>query len=280
MVTHRAFARPKPAIWNVAYHLWSQHDLIRQLIIRDLGQRYRGSYLGFIWPFIIPLFMLSIYTFVFSVVFKARWGEGGGSAAPSEFALMLFSGLIPFTVFSEVVSRSPTLILNAPNYVKKVVYPLQILPVVAVGSALVNSLISVGILLAAALAVLGFVSPTVALLPLAYLPLIFLCLGLGWFLASLGVYVRDIAQAVGLAVQMLLFLSPIFYPVTAVPEQLRILLYLNPLTTILSAFRHSLLGREALAWGSWTVWTVITAVIAVLGYMWFMRSKKGFADVL
>lgn len=248
--------------------------------MRDLGQRYRGSYFGFFWSLIVPLFMLLIYTVVFSVIFKARWGEAGGNTPPSEFGLVLFSGLIPFTMFSEVVNRSPTLILTAPSYVKKVVYPLQILPVVAVGSALVNSLISVVILLAGTLVVLGSVPPTVALLPLAYIPLILLCLGLGWFLASLGVYVRDIAQGVGLVVQMLFFMSPVFYPVTAIPMQLRMLLYLNPLTAILGAFRHALLQREGLSVGVWSGWTAITAVMAILGYAWFMRAKKGFVDVM
>jgi len=264
---------------HVTRHLWSHRGLIRQMVRREVSQRYRGSYLGVLWTLLTPLLMLLIYTFVFSIIFKARW-RADAETPPGEFALTLFAGLAAFNVFSEVVSRAPTLILGVPNYVKRVVFPLEILPVVALGSALVNSLITVGLVLVGNLIVLGQLSSTVLWLPLAYLPLIFLCLGLGWFLASLGVYVRDIGQGIGIAVQMLFFLSPVFYPVTAVPEPLRIVLYFNPLTTILSEFRQTLLWGEPLGWRTWAAWSLLTAVLALLGYGWFMKTKKGFADVM
>ena len=261
-------------------HLWSHRELVVRLTAQEVVQRYRGSYLGIVWSFITPILMLSVYAFVFSIVLQARWGAAAGSARPGEFALTLFAGLIPFGVFSEVVNRAPAIVLNMPNYVKKVVFPLEILPVVAVGSAVVHSLISGAILLLASLVFLGTVSPTVVLLPLAYLPLVLLTLGLGWFLASLGVYVRDIGQAIGVVTQVLFFLSPIFYPVSAVPERLRFILYANPMTAILNEFRRTMLWGATPAWGVWAGLMVGTGAVALLGYAWFMQTKKGFADVM
>jgi lipopolysaccharide transport system permease protein len=265
---------------RMARSLWQHRELIARLIGQEVVQRYRGSYLGIVWSLITPILMLAVYAFVFSVVFQARWGALGESPHTGQFALTLFAGLIPFGVFSEVVNRAPSLILAVPNYVKKVVFPLEILPVVALGSAVVHSLISAAILLAGSLLLLGAVSPTVLLLPLAYLPLIFLTLGVSWFLASLGVYVRDIGHAIGVVVQVLFFLSPIFYPVSAVPERFRPVLYANPLTEIIAGFRRTALWGEPLAWGSWSVLVLGTAAAALVGYAWFMQTRKGFADVM
>jgi lipopolysaccharide transport system permease protein len=262
----------------VLRHLWAYRELTAQLTVREVLQRYRGSYLGILWSFITPAVLLGVYTFVFSVVLKSRWGQGEETLG--EFALTLFAGLIAFNMFSEVVTRSPGIILASPNYVKKIVFPLEVLPVVMVGAALINSLIGLGILLVATYFLLGFVSPTLILLPLAYLPLILLCLSAAWFLASLGVYVRDVGQGVGLMVQILLFISPVFYQITAVPALIRPIMYINPLTTILSGFRRIILWRDMLPWWAWTGWIVLTALMAWLAYVWFMKTKKGFSDVL
>jgi lipopolysaccharide transport system permease protein len=261
-------------------NLWRHRDLIIRLTGQEVFQRYRGSYLGVVWSFITPILMLTVYAFVFSVVFQARWGEAAGAQRPGEFALTLFAALIPFGVFSEVINRAPSIVLNTPNYVKKVVFPLEILPMVAAGSAVVNSLISSMILLVASLVLLHRVSPTMLLLPLAYLPLVLLTLGLGWFLASLGVYVRDISQAIGVVTQVLFFLSPIFYPVSAVPAHLQFVLHINPLTAILDGFRRTMLWGTTPVWESWAALTLGTAIVAQLGYAWFMQTKKGFADVM
>src|SRR5262245_5457660 len=262
-------------------NLWQHRDLIVRLTAQEVTQRYRGSYLGIVWSFVTPILMLCVYAFVFSIVFQVRWGEGAaGDMRTGQFALTLFAGLIPFGVFSEVVNRAPTIVLSMPNYVKKVVFPLEVLPVVAVASAVVHSLISTLILLVASVAFLGSISPTVILLPLAYVPLILLTLGVGWFLASTGVYVRDIGQVIGVLTQILFFLSPIFYPVSAVPEHLRPILYANPLTMILNDFRRTLLWAAAPEWGAWTALTSAMAAVALFGYAWFMQTKKGFADVM
>ena len=261
--------------------LWSHRHLMRQITTRELTQRYQGSYLGMFWSFMVPLLMMAVYTFVFSVVFKARWrSDATTEASMGEFALTLFAGLTAFNVFSEVVNRAPSLILGVPNYVKKVVFPLEILPVVSVASAVINSFISAGLVVTGSLLLLHKFSGTLFLLPLAYLPLIFLALGLGWFLSSLGVYIRDVAQVIGIIVQMLFFMSPVFYPVSAVPEAIRPILMMNPLTPILESFRQVLLWGDPLNWLSWLAWTAGTFIFALFGYAWFAGTKKGFADVI
>jgi lipopolysaccharide transport system permease protein len=260
--------------------LWNHRDLTRELIKRELSQRYRGSYLGLAWAIINPLVMLTVYTFVFSVFLKVRWETGTEQTPTQEFALIIFSGLIPFTVFSEVINKSASLIASVPNYVKKVVFPLQIYPIVLLGSALLTSLISVVLVLVGNLVLLGTISKTLYLLPLAYLPLVLLSLGLGWFFASLGVYVRDLAQVMPVATQILLFISTIFFPASAVPKALKFLVNLNPLTTIVECFRQVLIWGSPLPWVAWGIWTGLTALLAVGGYAWFMSTKKGFADLL
>jgi lipopolysaccharide transport system permease protein len=225
--------------------------------------------------------MLLIYTFVFSTIFQARWGDyiHPGQGMP-QFALTLYAGLIPFVVFSESVNRASTVILSLPSYVKKIVFPLEILPMVVVGGILVHSLISIGILIVLAYVFTGTGSYTFFLLPLVYIPLIFLCLGLSWFLAALGVYARDIRNGVEILVQMLMFLSPVFYPVNMVPKQLRTVLGINPLTSILDNFRRVLLWNEYPDWTLWGIWTAVTLLLALLGYLWFMRTKDGFTNIV
>lgn len=260
-------------------NLWRHRDLIAQMVQREVSQRYRGSYLGAAWSLLIPLLMLLVYTFVFSVVFKARW-RAGTETSIGEFALTVFAGLAAFNLFSEVASRAPTLILVVPNYVKKVVFPLEILPVVALGPALVNSLIIASLVVVGNLIVRQQISPTLLWLPVVYLPLLLLCLGIGWLLASLGVYIRDIGQSIGVIVQILFFLSCIFYPLSAVPEPYRSALRFNPLTAILTDFRQVLLWGESPDWTNWAIWSALLFGLAVFGYGWFMKTKQGFADVM
>jgi lipopolysaccharide transport system permease protein len=265
---------------RAARGLWARRELIVRLTLQEIGQRYQGSVLGVAWSLLTPAIMLTVYTLVFSVVFQARWGPAGTALAPGEFALTLFAGLLPFGLLAEVANRAPSLVLGAPNYVKRVVFPLEILPVVATGSAVVQSLIGFAVLLAAQLLLAGRLSPAVLLLPLAYLPLVLLVLGLGWTLASLGVYLRDIGHAVSVATHVLLFLSPVFYPVEAVPGALRSLLHANPLTTVLDGFRRVALWGMLPDWGPWASLTLVSAAIALAGHAWFMQTKKGFADVM
>ena len=261
------------------YNLYLNRDLLRQFTRREIEGRYRGSYLGIVWSMILPLMMLAIYTFVFSVIFKSRW-QGSTDSGQGTFAVTLFAGLIAFNIFSECVNRAPSAIIANPNYVKKVVFPLEILSVSTLGTALFHSLISMVILIIAAFLILGTFSVAIVLLPLALLPLIELCLGLGWFLASLGVYVRDTAYAIGIVTQVLFFVSAIFYPVTAVPEALQPIMYLNPLTIIVESFRRVLIWNQPLDWGPWLMVTLVSGAMLLLGYTWFMKTKTGFADVI
>jgi lipopolysaccharide transport system permease protein len=271
----RQYANPTSMIRN----LWTHRELIRQFTWREVLQRYKGSYLGVLWSFATPLALLLVYTFVFSVIFKARWQEASVDSH-SSFALILFAGLIVFTVFSEVILVAPTLVTRSPNYVKKVVFPLEILPVSILGAALINSSFSIIILLIVTLIIQGYIPWTVVFLPLMYLPLIFLCLGLSWFLASLGVFIRDIRHLLDVVVRMLFFLTPIFYPISATPPSLRFVLYLNPLTFIINHFRRVILFGQYPDWLEFWLITGFTFVICMLGYIWFMKSKKTFADVI
>lgn len=257
---------------------WRNRSLIKTMVVREVAGRYRGSVLGIFWSFFNPVFMLVVYTFVFSVVFKARWG--GGSGSKTEFALLLFAGLIVFNLFAECVNRAPNLIISNVNYVKKVIFPLEILPWVIVGSAMFHALISIGVWFLAYLIFFGAPHVTVLLLPLVILPLPLFIIGLSLWLASLGVYLRDVSQFVGIITTVLMFLSPIFYPASALPEKYRQLLSINPLYPVIEQ------TREVLFWGRVPNLT-ITAVyllgallVACLGFAWFQKTRKGFADVL
>lgn len=261
-------------------NLWANRELIGQFTKRQVLQRYQGSYLGLLWSFVIPLVMLVVYTFVFSVVFKIRWEGGTDAGNHAEFALALFAGLIAFNLFSESIALAPGLIVNNPNYVKKVIFPLEILPLSIVGATLINSLFSLVVLLLGEMVILGQVSWVLVYLPLVYLPLIFLSIGLAWFLASLGVFIRDMNQLMGVIVQILFFLTPIFYPISAIPPKLRPLIYLNPLTMIVNSFRQVIVLEKPPDGSELFLMIAGTFGVCLLGYVWFMKSKKTFADVI
>ena len=260
--------------------LWRNRQLIVQMTKREVVGRYKGSAMGLAWSFFNPVFMLIVYTFVFSEIFKSRWGEVGGDESKTQFAVALFVGMIVLSLFSEVLNRAPGLILSNVNYVKKVVFPIEILPVIAMGAALFHSLISLGVLLAAFALFNGYLHWTAVFTPLVLFPLVILTTGLAWMLASLGVFLRDVGQTIVIITTVLMFLSPVFYPVTAVPERFRPFIMANPLTFIIEQ------AREVLIWGHLPNWmglggyTLAAAAIAWAGYAWFQKTRKGFADVL
>lgn len=241
--------------------------------------RYRGSILGLAWSFLTPLLMLGVYTFVFAVVFEARWGITE-SPRKSEYAMFMFVGLIVHGIFAECVNRSPTLIVSNTNYVKKMIFPLQILPVVTVCVALIHAVISVAVLLLAKMALGMMPSWHLLLLPLVVLPLVLFTLGLSWFLAAVGVFIRDIGQMTTLITAVLLFLSPVFYPVSAISGPQRILLYVNPLTYVIEQARDVVLLGRVPDWRITCIGIVIGALTAMVGYWWFQKTRKGFADVV
>lgn len=257
---------------------WRNRELIKASASRDVLGRYRGSVMGILWSFFNPLLMLSVYTFVFSEVFKARWN--GGSDSKVEFALVLFAGLIMFNLFAECINRAPQIILSNVNYVKKVVFPLEILPWVALSSAMFHGLISLGVWMTAYVIFFGLPHLTVLYLPLIVLPFFMLIMGLSWALASLGVFLRDVSQFIGVITTVLMFLSPIFYPVTALPEAYRAVLYLNPLMPVIEQTREVLFWGRAPDFLLLGICWVISFVIAWLGFAWFQKTRKGFADVL
>ena len=258
--------------------LWRNRELIRSLTQREVIGRYRGSILGMFWSFFNPVLMLAVYTFVFSVVFKARWNTGSDSR--NEFALVLFAGLMVFNLFSECVNRAPTLILSNVNYVKKVVFPLEILPWVSLGSALFHTLISLGVWLLFYAIFFGVPPVTAWHLPVVVIPLIAFTLGISWFLASLGVYLRDVSHVIGLLTTILMFLSPIFYPVSALPVQYRGLFQLNPLTSTIEMVRDVLIWGKLPDWTLYGVSLALALLVVCLGFAWFQKTRKGFADVL
>ncbi|MBV6304444.1 ABC transporter permease [Candidimonas humi] len=252
--------------------------LILALTKREVIGRYRGSALGILWSLFNPIFMLAVYTFVFSIVFRAKWG--GGNQTQTEFALVLFAGLIVFNLFAECFNRAPTLIISNANYVKKVVFPLEVLPWVALGSSLFHALVSVVVWLLFYIFVVGIPHWTVLLTPLVLVPMILFTVGVSWLLASLGVYLRDVGQIVGILTTVLMFVSPIFFPISALPAKLQPLLSLNPLASPIAQI------RDVLYWGvipnpmHYVAYLVGAAVIACLGFAWFQKTRKGFADVL
>ncbi|NHN34271.1 ABC transporter permease [Paenibacillus agricola] len=259
-------------------NLWSHKELIKSFSKREVISKYKGSILGIMWSFITPLLMLAVYTFVFSEVFNAKWGTGSDSKI--EFAIIIFCGLITFSIFGDVISRSPYLILGNANYVKKVVFPLEILPVVALGSALINSLISMGILIVCVGIFMNAIHWTLIFIPLVLCPLMLLSLGLGWLLSSLGVYLRDIAQVITIAVQALMLLSPIFYPVTSIPKDLLFIYYFNPVGYVVEDMRRVMIWGQMPDWNVWGIEMIIGLVVFYLGYIWFHKTKSGFADVI
>ncbi|MCP4667084.1 MAG: ABC transporter permease [Deltaproteobacteria bacterium] len=277
-------SRPEP-VWRhanpfrMAASLWRHRELIFHLSAREVQARYRGSYLGVLWSLITPLMMLLIYTFVFSVIFKARWGNAA-SEAHSSYALIMFTGMVAYSLFSESVSAASNVVRGNLTYVKRVVFPLEILPVSILGSALVNSLIGLGIVMTGLIIFHGGIAWSVIYLPLAYLPLLCLTLGFSWFVAALGVFVRDVGNFVTVALQMLFFATPILYPPSTVPEQVRPLLWLNPFSTIVEGFRRTMIWGQQPDWPAFGVVTIFSAFVMMTGYLWFMKSKGAFADVV
>jgi lipopolysaccharide transport system permease protein len=259
--------------------LWRNRQLVLQLTWREVLGRYRGSLMGLAWSFFNPLLMLAVYTFVFSVVFQARWGTGEPESR-THFALVLFVGVIVHGLLTEGISRAPGLILGNVNYVKRVIFPLEILPWVVVGSALFHALISLTVLLLAQLLFNGGIPASALCLPAVLFPIIPMTMGLTWLLAATGVFIRDIAQVTGLLTTVLMFMAPVFYPISALPEAYRKWLYLNPLTYIIEQARVVLFAGAAPDWLGLAEYLVVAMLVAGLGFWWFQVSRKGFADVV
>lgn len=258
--------------------LWWNRELVLQLTKREILSRYQGSILGLAWSFFYPVLMLVVYTFVFSVAFNARWGSENETKI--DFAIILFVGLIIHGLFAECLNRASGLILSNVAYVKKIVFPLEILPWVAIGAALFHAVVSLIVLLAAQL-ILNHTMPwTVVFLPIVLVPLILGTIGLTWLFSAIGVYLRDVGQTISIAMTILLFLSPVFYPVAALPEHYRVLLQLNPLTFIIEQARQVLIWGQLPDWTGLATYSVVSLIVTWVGFWWFQRARTGFADVV
>ena len=259
--------------------LWKNRELWWRLTEREVLGRYRGSAMGLGWSFITPLAMLAVYTFVFSQVFKARWG-GLEQAGPFGCAVNLFAGLIVFNLFSECVSRAPSLIVANPNYVKKVIFPLEVLGSVAVGSAGFHALTSLVILLVFELIAFQRLPLTLLWLPVVWLPLLLGSLACTWILSASGVFLRDIGQLIGVGLNMLMFLSPIFFPVSALPARWQPLLGLNPLAQVIEQTRRVAVQGLNPDLSYLVIGVTLTLLACEISFRGFQRSKGAFADVL
>lgn len=275
-------ASPKASVIQFFKSAIKNRHLVKQMTVRDVVGRYRGSFIGIGWSFLHPLLMLAVFTFVFSFVFQMRWGVpvGGQEEGKGVFAVVLFVGLITHSFLSEILTRAPSLIVSNTNYVKKVIFPLEILPWMSILSALVHVAISILVWLLAYLVLIGVPGWQVLFLPLVFIPLITLALGVAYFLASLGVFMRDIGQTMGVASSVLLFLSPVFFPLERLPGQLQAYFLLNPLTFIIQQARDVLIWKTLPDFSGLMIYMMVASVIFCLGFTWFQKTRKGFADVL
>jgi len=252
--------------------------VIGQLAKRAILGRYRGTVLGLLWSLITPLLLLAVYTFVFGTILQVRWvSQSGGNA---EFAAILFSGMLVHGILAECLTQASTLIVSNPQYVKKVVFPLEALPWVTVISAFFQGVISTGILLAYLFFVQGSIPWTAVLFPIPLFVLAFVCIAVGWLISATAVYLKDIAQMMGLLSTVLFFMAPILYPKTALPAEFQILLYLNPLTYIIEQFRAVVLWGQLPNWNGLGLYGVASVVVAWASLAWFQKTRRGFADVL
>jgi len=259
--------------------LWRNRNLIAALSKREIDGRYHDSFMGLTWSFFNPLLMLFVYTFIFSIVFKMRWNISS-EEGKADFAILLFVGMIVHGLFAECINRAPGLILSNVNYVKKVIFPLEILPWVTFSSALFHAGVSLGVLLLAQLVLSQHIPWTAIFFPFVLVPLALISMGFAWFLAAFGVYMRDIGQITGIFTTIMLFISPVFYPITAWPVQYQNWMQLNPLAYIIEEGRNTLIYGKLPNFENWGAICIAGLLVAWMGFAWFQKTRKGFADVL
>ncbi len=255
-------------------------NLVYQFTSRDIVGRYKSSQLGMTWTVINPLIMLSVYTLVFSQIFKARWGVSTESQSPLLYALNLFAGLIVFNIFAECATRGPTLITSNPNYVKKIIFPLEILGIMVTSSAVFHGIISGIILVCATIIVNGSIPIEVLILPIIWAPLILGCLGMTWVLAAVGVFIRDINQLINSIVSMFMFLSPIFYPSSALPEKLQWVATINPLALSIEQTRGVLINGTIPGTLEIASQVLVSIAWCEICYRFLKKCNDTFGDLL
>jgi lipopolysaccharide transport system permease protein len=264
-------------IWRPLWELPARADLIFSFARRDLAARYKGSALGIAWAVLTPIVMIAIFTFIFAGIFGARFGA---SDSHWDYALYLFCGLLPWSMFQESVQQSATTIVAHANLVKRVVFPLETLPAAQAFAALGTQLFATIALLIGIVVIRQNLQLTALWFPLLLIPQLLFALGAAWLIASLGVFLRDIAQGVTLLLMAWMYLTPIIYPESIVPERFQWFINVNPFTPLVRSYRHIFLDGLAPDWRGLAYFTAIALVLFVFGYWWFARTRKNFADVI
>jgi lipopolysaccharide transport system permease protein len=265
------------AVWRPLWELPSRLELILSLARRELVARYKGSLLGIVWAVVTPVVTIAIFTFIFAGIFGARFGARG---TQWDYALYIFCGLLPWTMFQETLQQSATTIVAHSNLVKRVVFPLETLPVAQTISSLGTQMFGSVALIIATAAIRHELHPTIVWLPVLLVPQILATLGAAWLMASLGVFLRDIAQGLNLLLMAWMFLTPIIYPESMVPERYQPFIEANPFTALVRSYRRIFLEGQAPDWSSLAYFAVFSLVLFVFGYWWFARTRKNFADVI
>jgi len=264
-------------IWLPLWQLPSRAELIFSFAKRELLGRYKGSALGIAWAVLTPVVMIAIFTFIFAGIFGARFGANDSHW---DYALYLFCGLLPWSMFQESVQQSSHTILNHSNLVKRVVFPLEALPAAQVFACLGNQLFATVALLIAIVMIRHRLELTALWLPVLLIPQILIALGAAWLLASLGVFLRDITQGVMLLLMAWMYLTPIIYPESMVPDHFRTFINLNPFTSLIRSYRRIFLDGFAPDWSGLLYFSIFALIIFLFGYWWFARTRKSFADVV
>lgn len=272
---------PSTSISSMLRTLYFNRQLVFQMTQREIISRYKGSLLGLGWSFFNPVFMLLIYTIIFTEIFETRWGDiSGPPTTKAEFAVILYVGIIILNFFTEILNRSPNLIISNVSFVKKVVFPLETLPVVLLVATICQTFINVIVLLGVFLIFNNYLNWTVIFFPIVLAPLVILCLGLSWLISSIGVYIRDLGQMTTMVTAALMFISPVFYPISAVPESLRKVIVMNPLTFIIEQARNVLIWGGVPDFFGLFVHLGIFSLFAWFCFIFFQKTRQGFSDVL
>ena len=264
-------------VWQPLWELPARADLILSFAKRDLLGRYKGSALGIAWAVLTPVVMIAIFTFIFAGIFGARFGAGDSHW---DYALYLFCGLLPWSMFQETVQQSSNTIVTNANLVKRVVFPLETLPAAQAFAALGNQLFATIALLIATIVIRQNLQLSALWLPVLLIPQLLLALGAAWLIASLGVFLRDIAQGITLLLMAWMYLTPIIYPESMVPERFRWFIAVNPFTALVRSYRRVFLDGLAPDWRGLLYFTVVAVIVFIFGYWWFARTRKNFADVI
>jgi lipopolysaccharide transport system permease protein len=259
--------------------IWRHKGLIATLSRREIEGRYKGSLLGIFWSFLTPALMVTVFTFVFGEIFNARWA-GAKTESHFDFAAALFTGLLVYNLFSECIGKAPALITSNPVYVKKIIFPLETLSIVTGIAALFHFAIAYAVVILLVAASNWTLSWTILFTPIVIAPLIVMITGFTWMLSALGVFIRDIGQIITPALTAMMFLSPIFYPLSSVSPKYSWMYSINPITFTIEQLRDVLLHQKGPDWAGLTMYSAISLTIAYAGFLFFQKIRKGFSDVI